>query len=485
MRTLPHKNRLIVWLALILAAGFLLTSVIGYVTARNTVRQNIMEGLPLTGDTVYSVVQKELLRPVSISAQMAENTFLRDWVLAGEREIGPVQRYLENIQERFGANTSFFISERSRKYYHPSGVLQVVREDDPRDRWYFRVREMKAPYELNADPDEANRDTMTIFVNYRLLDGQDRFLGITGVGVTLNSLTGLLHDIEKRFARRVYFVDAQGKIVLADNTNPDLRGSIKNLPGRSSIADTILTTKAESTQTSYTQNGSTVLVNSRFIPELQWHLLVEQDEAAVVAPFTRLLLVNLGVGGLATLLVLGLTLFTVNQYQARLERLATVDALTQTINRATGETMLEQVRKDATRTSQPFSVILFDVDDFKRINDTLGHATGDRVIRGVADVVKTAVRESDTLIRWGGEEFLLVCKTCTLEQAHRLAEQLRARIGTHDFGLSQPVTISLGVAEHLAKEDTALLTARADRAMYAAKHAGKNRAETALHALTK
>lgn len=133
-----QKSRLLWWLGIILTTGFLGSSLLSYVAARNTVRDNIVnQGLPLTSDTVYSEVQRELLRPISISAQMAENTFLREWVQAGETDIGPVVRYLRNIKDHFTADSSFFISERTRRCYHPLGIQQVVSESDPKDTWYF------------------------------------------------------------------------------------------------------------------------------------------------------------------------------------------------------------------------------------------------------------------------------------------------------------------------------------------------------------
>ena len=292
-----QKRRLLWWLGIILTAGFLSTSILGFVAARNTIRNNIInQGLPLTSDTVYSEVQRELLQPVSISAQMAENTFLRDWVLAGETDIGPVVRYLRNIKDRFGADTSFFISERSGKYYHPLGIQQVVRESDPLDAWYFRTRGLKAAYELNADPDEANRDKMTVFINYRLLDAKGTFLGVTGVGITLNSLQKLLEGIEKRFERRVYFADTNGKIVLANNKDLELGGSLRTIPKLADVATKLLNKNAITSIASYQNGNSVVQVHSRFVPELKWFLIIEQDEANAIAPFTQLLLINLALG---------------------------------------------------------------------------------------------------------------------------------------------------------------------------------------------
>ncbi len=477
MKFIAEKTRLIAWLGVILALGFLTTSVLGFLASRNSVRTNIIEqGLPQTGDNVYSEIQKDILRPVAISAQMAQDTFMRDWLMSGERDPSQIVRYLDNIKRQFNANTSFLISERTRKYYYGAGVLKTISEKNPLDAWYFRVRTMKQPYETNADPDKANRDTMTIFINYRVLDYAGQYIGVTGVGITLSTMRGVIQSIEKRFQRRVYFTDQQGEITLANPAERDLRGSIRDLPGLSSIAGRILGGTAEPVQLTYTRGGDTIQVNSRFIPELHWHLIVEQDEAEAIRPFTRLLGVNLAVSALATVLVLGLTFLTVNRYQHRLEYVAMTDPLTGIANRQMGESLLDQAFKDVRRTQQALSVVLFDIDHFKRINDLHGHPAGDAVIRTVAHLARSAVREGDVVARWGGEEFLVLLKECKLEEALEVAEKIRAAIASHDFGPSaEPVTVSLGAAQRRPNELWAAFVARSDKALYAAKDAGRNR----------
>lgn len=162
---------LLLWLALLLCAGFISTTFFGYFAARDSVRQGVEEQtLPITGDNIYSEIQKDILRPVFISSQMAHDTFLRDWMLAGETEMAPITKYLREILTKNQAISSFLVSEKTRTYYHAHGVLKQVHENDPRDRWFFRTRALQAPYEINVDLDAANRDNLTIFINYRVTD---------------------------------------------------------------------------------------------------------------------------------------------------------------------------------------------------------------------------------------------------------------------------------------------------------------------------
>jgi len=176
------RNRaLLLSIFLVLISGSLITSFLGYYSSRSSLRTEVSENeLPLTGDNVYSEIQRDVLRPIFISSQMACDTFLRDWVLNGEQDHAPIARYLGEIKEKFGTFTSFFVSERTHNYYYHGGILKQVSRDEPRDVWYFRVREMKQDYEINVDPDLANRDAMTIFVNYRVYGYDGSFLGATG-----------------------------------------------------------------------------------------------------------------------------------------------------------------------------------------------------------------------------------------------------------------------------------------------------------------
>lgn len=152
------------WLVcLLLLAGFLTNSISNYLVSRSNVRKTIMESsLPLTSDNVYSEIQRDLLQPIFISSLMANDAFLRDWVINGERHEEKITKYLNEIKVEYGTITSFFVSEKTRKYYHAHGVLKEVKEDEPRDEWYFRVRSMADTFEINVDQDMANRDEMTI-----------------------------------------------------------------------------------------------------------------------------------------------------------------------------------------------------------------------------------------------------------------------------------------------------------------------------------
>lgn len=482
MRQFSVQYRLLIWLTLILVTGFCATSVAGYMASRDAIEHSISEqALPLTGDNIYSEIQKDILRPVFISSLMAHDTFLRDWILRGERDQDQIVRYLSEVKKKYGTVSSFLIADASRKYYYPGGTLKSVREDAARDAWYFRVRNMtQADYETNVDVDLANRDSMTIFINHRVLDYQGRFIGATGVGLTLDTMSHIIDRNQERFRRNIYFVDGNGTIVLTGKAMHAVHGSIRTLPGVQAIAGRILTREPSPTRLSYRSGRADILVNSRFIPELGWYLVVEQNVSDAVLPLQRAFILNLAISSVVTLLVLAITLLTVNRYQRRIERAASTDALTGLLNRQALELLFRNTIRLSERTGKPLAAILFDIDFFKQVNDTHGHLCGDAVIRAVADIARGVVRASDVVTRWGGEEYLILLNDCGLEQAGAIAEDLRSAIARHDFALpapNRPVTISLGVAQYRPGEAESQFFSRADSALYQAKNGGRNRVE--------
>ncbi|MDP2227663.1 MAG: diguanylate cyclase [Moraxellaceae bacterium] len=473
-RLLPEKFRLLGWISILLLTGFFFTILASYLSSRSYVRHSIAESaLPLTSDNIYSEIQKDILRPIFISSLMAQDTFVRDWLLAGEQDSDRIVRYLKEVKTQYGMVSSSLVSEKTLNYYYGEGILKQVNEGEHRDTWYFRVRNMKEPYEINIDIDMANNDAMTIFINYRVLDYAGRFIGSTGVGVTLDTMGDLIDSYEERFRRVIYFTDGEGRIMLSGGAMRASRSRLHDMPGISALTGLILNRNVRPTQLSYEADNGRVLVNSRFIPELGWYLVVEQNEAGELRQAQQVLLINVGVALGITLFVLAVAWIAVRRYQDRLERLASHDSLTGSLNRQAFELVFSSFMREASRSKTPLSAVLFDVDHFKLINDRHGHLAGDDVLRKLAELVRTSLRQSDVVARWGGEEFMILLTDCSEEKAMALAETLRTVIANHEFG-DDRVTVSMGVSAYRDGEDETVFFSRLDKAMYAAKAGGRN-----------
>ncbi|TVT55897.1 MAG: GGDEF domain-containing protein [Azoarcus sp. PHD] len=168
----------------------------------------------------------------------------------------------------------------------------------------------------------------------------------------------------------------------------------------------------------------------------------------------------------------------------RHRREALSDPLTGLLNRRGMEYHLDELAVSGAR--EPLSVVVLDIDHFKRINDTYGHAVGDVVIRHVAKVMRTAVCAEDVTVRFGGEEFVILMPRRSLEEAEALAESIRVKverlrlIRRQDKLALDPFTVSLGVASRHDDEAFDGIFERADKALYAAKNSGRNRVLTEL-----
>jgi len=156
---------------------------------------------------------------------------------------------------------------------------------------------------------------------------------------------------------------------------------------------------------------------------------------------------------------------------------ATRDPLTGAVNRIGAHKAFSKQTYSLNR-SDDFSAIFMDIDHFKRINDTYGHAVGDLVLQQFVDVVNENTRDSDILARWGGEEFILICGNTAIEPAVLLAEKLRAAIQSAQWPKAMELTCSFGVAQQ-GEESVEDFIERMDKALYSAKFSGRNCVVTA------
>ena len=157
------------------------------------------------------------------------------------------------------------------------------------------------------------------------------------------------------------------------------------------------------------------------------------------------------------------------------ETLSTMDTLTGIANRAGIQQFLSTAFERAHEQNR-LGLVLFDVDHFKRINDTRGHVFGDQVLTEIAQAIKSSIRESDMFGRWGGEEFLLICPQSSPEQVKLIAEKLRAQIAQHEFDSERPLHVTISAGATIVQIDESYDEAfqRLDEALYAAKRSGRN-----------
>jgi diguanylate cyclase (GGDEF)-like protein len=478
---LYSQRSLVLTLVALLGAGFLATSFLSYYASRASIRDNIVNTeLPLTSDTVYSEIQKDLVRPVLISSMMARDTFMRDWVVNGEKDSDQMTRYLNEVMTHYGAYTAFFVSNTSLTYYHAKGVLKQVKAAEPRDAWYFRVRDMKDPYEINVDPDLANKDNLTFFINYKVYDYNSRFIGAAGVGLTVDAVIKLIDKYQQRYQRSVYFVDNFGRLVLTGAEGGPQGARIGQKLGElDSMKDLISRLpKPHSGSYEYSVQGQGHFLNVRFIPELNWYLFVDKREDSALGEIRQSLYLNLLICLLVTLVVLALLNRVIKRFQDKIQAHAILDSLTELPNRRGFDLLAAQAMQEARREPKPLTALLLDLDHFKALNDTYGHLAGDQVLIGFARDLESCLRHSDIVCRWGGEEFIVLLKDTDGKTGLMIAEKIRQHVEQQRYAYNDralQLTVSIGLTALQPDDTLHSLLSRADHAMYRAKQTGRNR----------
>ena len=460
----------------ILSLGFIATSMVGYFVARDSLTQQIStDTLPLIGDNIYSEIQRDLLKPILISSLMANDTFLKDWITAGEESPTKIRKYLENIKSSYDTVTSFFISDKTLNYYHPSGILKTIDNNSAVDRWYFQAKEMSVSHQLNVDFDASADNSLTVFINYKVIDDKGDFLGITGVGLSLSKVQAIIEDYQQRYDSEIFFIDLKGDVTLrGPASNKTL--NLEQIVDGSSIKQRILSQKSASF--SYRKDLHKIMLDSRYVEELRWYLIIKRSDQNLNNSLFDSLLINLLISLLITVAVLVISWFTLGSYQKRLEIMATTDKLTGLNNRQMFDPIFEQLFNYATRNNTDLAAVIIDIDNFKKVNDQYGHPFGDKVLIEVARLMQLSSRKSDVLCRWGGEEFVILMPNCNSVEALVFTQQLQKKFAEHCFDIEQhsiKIQLSMGLSHKTAADQPSKLIFRADQALLSAKKSGKNR----------
>ena len=478
MSQLYKKYQLLVWLGLLLVAGWMASSLVTqYLTEQLLWKSSLQRTLPMTVAAVQAEIERNLAR--STASITRDDLFLRDWAQNEDASSEAMLAHLRSGQQKDQAITHFFAAENDHRVYDSQGAVR--RLDPEMDAWYQKTRNQQLA--TLVMPEWGVNQRPVIFVTYRVMDQAGNFLGVAGVNLPFDLLSASMDRTMAEQNLRICLVDNSGKIVWSDSKHP-VQGNLHTQDDLRPMAQELLAEDHHSNQKIITTAQGNSLLASAFIPELGWTVLVQQSDADAAAGMQSLLLWQIAAGVVLSAGGLLLAWMSIRRHQQHLRQLANSDGMTGLMNRQSFTTSFQQAVQEMRRFKSPFCFILFDIDFLKKINVSHGHVTGDRIIMEIAKMSKQSVRGSDLLCRWGGEQFALLLKKCELEQAYKIAEQLRLNVQNYSFSLEDetPVTISLGVAEWGENETADELFARVDEAMFLAKSEGRNRAEVSYYA---
>ncbi|MGA0534158.1 sensor domain-containing diguanylate cyclase [Hansschlegelia sp. KR7-227] len=334
----------------------------------------------------------------------------------------------------------------------------------------------------------------TVYHTSRAVAGADgRPVGAAALVVSVEAFAKDLEGLNRPY----YFVDPQGVVVMSNLSdslyrtlwplNPEAQAG---LSGRYGTLDARPIARSEIRDSVWTEiDGAREYVRRRFIAGADWSLIILKPTREIFATRFVGIVITLLVTVVALMYLLGRERWMHEDAQRRaqselqdlardLNIKATTDPLTGLYNRLRLNDILPHEMARADRAGSALSVVMYDIDHFKAINDSFGHATGDKVLAALSRTVEGSLRATDHLVRWGGEEFLLILPDTDAEAARHVAEKLRETIADMRVG-DIGVTSSFGIAGYAPEEPMADLIGRADKALYRAKANGRNQVAVA------
>ncbi|MFT6925278.1 MAG: diguanylate cyclase (GGDEF)-like protein [Psychromonas sp.] len=472
---MKSRYHIVILVTFLLVTLSLIISTVNYAISLNSTGVQLRESsLPLTVDNIYTKIQKQIIEPNLVSSMMANDTFLKDWLINHEGDVDKISTYLEMIKNKHNMLITFLVSEKTKNYYTANGLLEQVAQDNPNNAWYFNFIQSPNKHEINLDFNDHIDDSMIMFINHKIYDQQYHMIGATGIGLKISYVNEMLNYFRQKYHFNVYFLNKSGEVVLYEHGVNPLR-NIKDVKELNDMKDLIIS--KESKLLEYTKDNQEYLINTKYIPELDLYLVVEAKLSEFLQNVKKTFYFNLICSLFGTLLIAFLILKSVNKYYKEIDYLAKYDDLTHLKNRRAFNEELEHFLLLCKRRHSHLSLTFFDLDDFKNINDTFGHQIGDKVLQRIADILKENLRQTDIMGRWGGEEFIVAFIETELEDAKFIADKIRVRI-EKDEVLSQltnaQVTASFGITTVNTHDSVDSLLNRVDQALYKAKDNGKN-----------
>ena len=472
---MKYRYHIVIIVTSLLVALSLIISIVNYrVSLKSTQVQLKERSLPLTVDNIYTEIQKHIIEPNLISSMMAHDTFLKEWLIHNEDDVDKISTYLEMIKNKYTMFTAFLVSEKTRNYYTSKGLIEQVVEGNPNNAWYFHFAQNQNDHEVNLDFNKYIDDSMIMFINHKIFDQQYHMIGATGIGLKISYINDMLKYFRQKYRFTVYFLNHDGEIIIYEHGINPLR-NLKDVPELNALKDLILSN--ESRVLEYSRANEEYLVNTKYIPELDLYLVVEAQLSGFIEEVKKTFYFNLLSSLLATFIITFLILKSVKKFNKNLNYLAQYDELTTLKNRRVFNEDLRNLFLLSQRRQSFLALLFFDLDDFKEINDTFGHQTGDKVLIRVAEILKYNLRQTDIMGRWGGEEFIVALHDAEIENAKVIAEKLRTHIEKDEFLhqlTNKNITASFGLTMLNEQDTMDSLFKRADDALHEAKRNGKN-----------
>lgn len=463
-------------ICVIILLGFIAVAGTSYNTYSNIINDDIINISKLTSTNIYSDIRNELTKPIFVSLTMANDSFLKKWLrqetINVQEHQEELRQYLLGLKKKYNYDSVFLISDESKNYYHYNGISKVISEADEHDVWYYGFLNSGLIYDLDVDTDEANHNRLSVFVNCRVTDENGSLMGVTGVGLELDQVQSLLKAFEEEYGLEALLFSADGTVQVDTTSSQGEQRNVFNTERLQGSRERIIDNKSSLEVLQYNEDPFNGYCITRYVEELNWYLMVKKDTSVLEKSMHAQTLRDVVVYMLVAACVLAIANRIIKKNDKLMMDMMKTDILTGLLNRRGFNESLSKAIDEAPDKG-PLFVFVFDIDNFKTVNDTYGHLIGDSVLRMIGQMAADVFSENGVVCRWGGDEFSGYCfceKHHMLTVVDRFYNLIREEAS---FGMYK-VTVSMGIAISHKIDNPHTLIYRADQALYEAKGSGKN-----------
>ena len=369
----------------------------------------------------------------------------------------------------------YFIVFRIGFFHSLNGLLEKINSKNPTNEWYFEFLKNTKDHEINLDYNSNFTDNLIMFINFKIYNEEQKLLGATGVGIEVSYIDEMLDMFKKKYNLNVMFINPSGEVVLSKDSKY-VKSHLNEMEALKNYKDAI--TAKDANMFEYEKNSDDYIMQTKYIPELGVYLMVEACVDDFSYKARNVFYFNLAISLFFTVIFALIIIYILKNYHKKLEKLADFDELTNIPNRRKFNEDFERLFSLHQRDGRPISLLFLDIDNFKSINDNIGHHAGDEVLRKTSKILRKNTRKTDLLARWGGEEFIIALINTNINDAFDISQKIREAIA-QDQELknitSYSVTASFGLTACSNTDSVDSIISRADDAMYQAKQSGKNR----------
>lgn len=434
--------------------------------------------ISLADINISKYIENSMTKPVMVSKTMANDEFLKEWLLQEPKNnendtyLNKLYSYLKAYQEKYDYTTVFCISAQTGNYYYQDGLNKTVSKNDEHDIWYYNFIESDHEHDLEVDTNEANDNTVTVFVNFRVESYDGSLLGVIGVGLQVASIEETILTYEKNYDLSVYIVNV-GSAKNSFKGDTDIFVKEDELVKRTGITEQIEMNKSSQSELQwFTSGGKRKCLITKYDSTLGWYLVLEKDISSIRSAFQERVKSNVIFMLISLTICIMVTTIVFINHNKRMVALENIDELTGLSNRKLFSMQYSSfVRKHR---KMKKTIYMFDVDHFKDINDTYGHMFGNAILAMVGEYLGRAVKGYGIAARWGGDEFLGILAV-EPEEAERILRQFMDELKNVEKDDRYRVTVSVGIAEINGNLSAEQMIKKVDAEMYYSKENGRNR----------